>query len=106
METKFIEIRDRSTFIPAFAFSIDGSDHYLARRAGFQSRLIYLVSLSAQRCAYDPWNWAGGGRTYNRAHQWIEQHWDEIENGAVVDVEFILGERAEPKRSEQETVSA
>jgi len=105
MDTKFIEIRDRHTFVPAFAFSIDGSDHYLARRAGFGHRMIYLVSLSGQQCAYDPWKWTGN-RTYNTAHQWIEQHWDEIESGAVVDVEFILGERAEPKQSEQVTAPA
>ena len=36
------------------------------------------------------------------AHEWLREHFDEIEDGGVVDVEFILGERAEPKRSERE----
>lgn len=34
----------------------------------------------------------------------IIDHWDELEDGSVVDVQFILGERLEPKRSERETV--
>lgn len=39
------------------------------------------------------------------AHNWIEQHVDELVDGAVVDVEFILGETTTPKRSEREEVS-
>lgn len=104
MTTKFVEIRDRGTFVPALAFSIEGADHYLARRAGFGDRMIYLVVLNGEKATYDPYHW--DNRTYRVAHHWLSEHWDEIESGAVVDVEFILGERSEPKRSEQETVSA
>lgn len=106
MTTKFVEIRDRHTFVPALAFSIEGADHYLARRAGFHSRMIYLVILTAQQAAYDPWSWTGS-RTFKVAHRWLEEHWDEFESGGgVVDVEFILGESPAPKVSEQETVPA
>jgi hypothetical protein len=34
------------------------------------------------------------------AHQWIEGHFHKLESGAVVDVEFILGETTEPKPGE------
>ena len=30
-------------------------------------------------------------------------NWQELRDGDVIDVEFILGETAEPKRSERET---
>ena len=35
------------------------------------------------------------------AHLWLENHWDEAKSGQVIDVEFLLGERAEPKESER-----
>jgi hypothetical protein len=35
------------------------------------------------------------------AHQHIEQNWDLLNDGDVVDVEYILGETSEPKRSER-----
>ncbi len=35
-------------------------------------------------------------------HTWLIDHFDEIESGAVVDVEFILGEKPAPKVSERE----
>lgn len=98
---KFLEIRDRGTFIPALAIEVSAADGYLARRAGFNSPCIYLIALSTQKCAYDPWNW--GNRTMNTAHQHIERHWAVLKSVDVVDVEFILGETAAPKRSERET---
>jgi hypothetical protein len=99
-QNKFVEILDAATFIPALAIRISGEDGYLARRAGFGDRAcVYLISLATERCAFDPYTW--GNRTMTVAHEWIEAHWDETANGAVVDVEFILGERAKPKESEQ-----
>lgn len=98
---KFLEIRDRSTFIPALAIEVSAANGYLARRAGFESPCIYLIALATQKCAYDPWSW--GNRTMNTAHQLIEQNWLTLRTGDVVDVEFILGETSEPKRSERET---
>ena len=107
MEQKFVEIRDKGTFVPALAIRLSGDDHYLARRAGFGSppggpeeRLVILVLLSTMKCEYDPYAW--GGRTYPVAHNWLQEHFDEHENGGVVDVEFILGESEAPKRSEAE----
>jgi hypothetical protein len=94
---KFVEIRDRHTFVAALAVQIHGEDHYLARHAGFESPMVYLIALATQRCAYDPWYW--GDRTYHTAHLWLSEHWEEFVSGGVVDVEFILGERAQPHAS-------
>lgn len=102
MTMKFVEIRDKATFIPAVAFEIGRADGYLARRAGFDSPMIFLVTLATERCAYDPYHWTD--RTHQTAHLWLSEHWDEFESGGVVDVEFILGERSTPKPSEREQV--
>ena len=101
MEQKFVEIRDKDMFVPALAIRLEGADHYLARHAGYESPLVILVLLSAMKCAYDPYAW--GGRTYPVVHQWLQDHFDAHENGAVVDVEFLLGETTTPKLSEVPT---
>ena len=109
MEIKTFEIRDAGTFIPALAVKMrpmDERDRFLLSRAGYglspqsQEKYIMLVMLETERCAYAPHNWPGGARTMPVAHEYIEEHFDELENGAVVDVEFILGLSAEPKVSE------
>ena len=102
MTSKLIEIRDRATLVPALAMRIGGSDGYLARQAGFESPMIYLIALSLQQAAYDPYQWTGA-RTLKVAHLWLEEHFDEVADHGVVDVEFILGERATPKESQSLT---
>lgn len=111
MTAKTIEIRDSATFIPALAVRLEPtneSDRYLLSRAGYgktperQRTYILLMGLSGGeddvKC--DPYDW-GNNRSRFVAHQWLEHHFDEIESGAVVDVEFILKETTEPKKSEQ-----
>jgi hypothetical protein len=102
MIAKLLEIRDAGTFIPALAIQVSGADGYLMRRAGFESPMIYLITLATERACYDPFNWSN--RTMCTAHQYIEREWATLTDGDVIDVEFILGESAEPKRSERETV--
>ena len=101
MTPKLLEIRDRATAFPVLAIDISGADGFLAQRAGFESRMIYFVWLNRQEAKYDPWNWSSGARTVKEAHRWISEHWDEIENEDVIDVEFILGETTEKKVSER-----
>jgi hypothetical protein len=105
MTTKFLEIRDRATFIPALAIQISGEDGYLSRRAGFgEVPMVYLIALATEKAHYDPFGW--GNRTMNTAHQFIEANFDALVDHAVVDVEFVLGERDAPKVSERATVGA
>lgn len=102
---KFLEIRDRATFLPMFAFTTrsDVDDqHYLFRRAGYapDSDLIMFGYLNgAQRAEYDPYNW--NDRTRRTAHEYIQAHWHELKDGDVIDVEFILGETSVKKVSER-----
>jgi hypothetical protein len=101
MITKTIEIRDRHTLVPALAIQVSGEDGYLCRRAGFGNPMVYLLKLATQECRYDPWAW--GDRTLKTAHLHIAEYFDDLADGAVVDVEFLLGETQTPKASEQLT---
>lgn len=111
METKTFEIRDRGTFMPFLAVRLLPSceaDRYLFARAGYtlqpvtQGEYVILINIEGNgvNAQYDPYGWPGGARTVPAAHQYIIDHWSELESGAVIDVEFILGETKEQKISE------
>lgn len=102
MTIKQIEVRDHDRFIAALAISISDADGYLARRVGYGSGCILFGCMAGDQWNYDPYRW--GDRTMATAHHWIARHFDELENGAVVDVAFIRGETDAPKMSEQSAV--
>ncbi len=117
MITKALEIRDRGTFIPVIATLMtpavdDGryeQESYLLARSGYgrdpmEHPLIMLCRMdanggSSHQASYDAYGW-GGARTLTVAQQYILEHFEELHSGDVIDVEFILGESAEAKRSE------
>ena len=99
MEAKFLEIRDKATFMPALAVRISGDDGYIPSRAGYGQPMILLHFLEHPKAHYDAYCW--GDRTKHTAHRHIEKNWDSIKNEDVIDVEFILGETTEPKKSER-----
>jgi len=41
---------------------------------------------------YGPYAWRD--RTYTTAHEYLADHWEDVTDGAVLDVEVILGETA------------
>lgn len=111
MKAIIIEIRDRATCIPALAVQL-GSDEEPERRllslAGYgrtyedQSEHILLCKVNGgapYKCAIDPVEWGRNPRTYRVAHQYVLEHFAELAPGAVVDVQFILGETATPKQA-------
>lgn len=104
MIVKCLEIRDRNTFIPAAAIKLEPANEaqrYLLARVGFRDgQSVALMRLSDQQTTADVYGWGAQERTMPTAHQWIEQHFNELSDGDVVDVEHILGERIEPKKSE------
>lgn len=111
MDTKTVEIRDRGTFIPAMAtrlIPVTEADRYLFGRAGYgivaaqQSTYVVLARIAGGTgfATCDPYDW--DTNTMRAAHAWLIEHFDEIESGAVVDVEFITGKTDMPKRSESE----
>ena len=115
LETKMLEIRDIATYIPVLAIKMAfvrastveaaGVDSYHLRRTGYAEYqpLITLLRLDPVRAEYDPYSWDSGNavRTMREAHRFIQKHFDALEYGAVVDVEYILGEKPEPKKSER-----
>jgi hypothetical protein len=110
MICKTVEIRDAATFIPALAVKLEPGcpmDSYLLARAGYGStpwqQGEYVLLLRLEDAPYDPFGHAGGGRTMCAAHEHLLAHFDEIESGAVVDVEFLRGETPAPKPSERAT---
>ena len=103
MKTKLFEIRDRGTFMPAVATLAKGNDRheqYLLSSSGFGHTipLIILYFLELNEGHYDAYHW--GNRTRNTAHKYIQQNWDVLKSGDVIDVEYILGETTEPKMSQ------
>ena len=105
MTPKCLEVRDAMTFIPVVAIDTSAANEgqrYLLRRAGYShdGSAILLVNLNDARASNDPYGW-GGSRTMTGAHLYIEAHWDTLQDGDVVDVEFIRGETEFPKKSER-----
>ena len=102
MQTKLFEIRDRGTCIPVMATAFTGDDDVLFRAAGYGADQLYVIvaKLDGVSAQYDPFGWPGGARTMQAAHSHILANWRELENGQVIDVEYILRETTEPKRSQ------
>ena len=101
------EILDKMTFIPILAIELaskDEQESWLLRRAGYNiisdtRILLCQIQVSNGRCSSDPHSW--NDRTYQTAHMYIVEHWHELRSGAVIDVEFILGETTVRKTSER-----
>lgn len=112
MKTKALEIRDKGTFIPVFAVQMlpdNEPQRYLLRRSGygFDEPCVVVCRMSANGnthdASYDPYCW-GNSRTMVTAHDYITNHFDELEDGSVVDVEFIMGETSFRKVSEAQNI--
>jgi len=114
IEAKLLEVRDDGTTVPVLALATDGTDLSVAERwpwnragysVGYPYVLLARIDGGAGEITCDPHGWEVG-RTLIVAHRHIKEHFAEIEPGAVIDVEFILGERAAPKVPERESVRA
>lgn len=109
MQVKLFEVRDRSTFIPVMATKVAAANERqadLLAAAGYGREQRYgdyviLTQINGGRgqSFCDPYDWTAG-RTMKVAHQFIHDNFERIEDGFVVDVEFILGETKEPKTAE------
>lgn len=110
MEFKILEVRDCGTHIPTLAIRMKGSNitqnYYIHGRCGYpkDGSSIMLMILDNGKATNDPYNWQSLGlgiRTMPNAHHYIQSHFDELQDGDVVDVEWILNEKAEKKISER-----
>lgn len=109
MTVKLFEIRDRGTFIPVMAVRLESPDErtrWLLASSGYGTqpedhrRYVLLFNLVGNQAHYDPYDW-GPARTLRDAHRHILDHFEELEPGQVIDVEYLLGETPAPKISEQ-----
>jgi hypothetical protein len=110
LETKILEVRDKATFIPIIATRMvsndltDKKELYLLGRAGYRNSngfppVLLTKAVGGYEAQVDPYAW--NCRTLQTAHLHIEKNFGEIQNGDVVDVEWILGESESPKMSER-----
>ena len=113
MTAKLFEIRDEGTLIPVLAVKLkpgDEAERWLLAWSGYgvtaegQSEYVLLAEINAGygKATSDNFKW-GDRRTMLRAHAYIKEHFDDLESGAVVDVEFILGESDKPKQPQRLT---
>jgi len=104
--TKFFEIRDSMTCLPLMVTKlepINSDEDWLIKRAmGSEPYPLYhVVYLGRDIAHFDVYEWGQlGARTVKTAHDYIQDHFDELGTGDVIDIQFILQEKAYPKRSE------
>lgn len=110
MTSKTFEVRDRATFIAVVALRLDPADErdrYILARGGYgrtaeqQREYVIMMRLDTFAAQYDPFQWSNQ-RTLGEAHRHILGHFEELKNGSVIDVEYVLGESSKPKTSESE----
>ena len=113
LESRLIEIRDEGTCIPAIAIRMVNTVHIhninafeacewlIHTRSGYPENGsgIVLMRLSDQKATVDPYEW--GGRTMPAAHHYVCEHFDELEDGQVLDVRVVLREAEKAVESDR-----
>jgi len=113
MQVKLLEIRDKATFFPVVCVNmnpdrtagfVEWNQTYLLRRCGYpcdgRPNILYTKAMGdGNPATNDPYHF--GDRTNTTALNYIIDHWNELKDGDVIDVEFILGETKEKKISEK-----
>lgn len=99
MQTKFLEIRDQAARIPVLAMEVAPNSKAAAellQRCGLApGKGVVVVNLKDQTAHGDFCAWENSP-AMSIAHAYIDGRFDQLTDGDVVDVEFILGET--PKR--------
>jgi hypothetical protein len=110
MTFKILEIRDEGTHIPTLAIKMQAENeiqfYYIHLRCGYPNdgSSIMLMRLDDGKATNDPYEWStitNDRRTMGNAHNWILSHFDELQDGDVIDVQFLLKETEKPKISER-----
>lgn len=112
MELKLFEVRDRGTCIPVAAIRLTPADEverWLVWLAGYGKSaqeqgeyvLLFRLDCAGHEIAADPYYWQGP-RTLFEAHTYLQQYFAALSSGSVIDIEYLLGERKEPRDSDRE----
>ena len=64
----------------------------------YTSEHVVVTRLSDLKSEYDKNCWEF--RTMGNAHKYIEENFDQLRGGEVIDIEFILGEKSAPIASQ------
>lgn len=120
MKLKLFEIRDRGTCISALAIkpvmpTVRMTEHIMAdeheterlaqyrhhlSRTGYDGSGVLLGDMNGRKVFnVDPYDW--DDRTWRAAHVYIEEHFDSLIDGQVIDVRVILGEATEPAKPDR-----
>ena len=102
---KYLEVRDSCTCIPVIAISTKVEDPIGRKfmwQMGFgpRSNMVFVTKVEPVQTEYNPFAWGENPRTMFRAHKYIQDNWNELKSGDVVDVEYIMGLRATKKEAE------
>lgn len=105
MKVKLFEVRDEGTCMVVAAMKTKGesvAEGRLLKRAGWGENSVILCSIDGgSESTHDPFKWRErGNSTLFTAHMHIQKNFDELENGSVIDVEYISGRATQPKESE------
>ena len=100
MQVKILEVRDSATFIPVIAVPLAASnllEYRLLRSQGFAYGTLFIMvtRLNDSNSRHDPYAWCD--RTMSIAHKYIAEHYYDLVDGDVIDVEYILGETTTKK---------
>lgn len=99
MESKVFEVRDRMTFIPLIAVRMnhrEADERYLVRQAGWREEFLFGRMSNDSIALEHVARWRHCA-TLGTACEFIAQNWEALENGAVIDSEYIRGESKQPK---------
>lgn len=108
MITKLFQVRDRATNMSVMAVKLGDEEssyeNHILAHAGYgldpkersEGNYVILVDLNGGRIAAcgDPFSWEfiSPGRTLREAHLYLLTHFDELQSGDVIDVEYINNE--------------
>ena len=107
MKSKIFEIRDGSFYIPvlATATNMENCDYlveaYHWKYANYKqySPLVIVTQINSNplKSAYSPDEWTS--KTMQIAHEYIEENFNDLKSGAVIDIQYILGETNTKRKS-------
>lgn len=112
LEVKLVEARDDGITMALMFVKMapdNPSEKWLLARSGYgdcPEEYIIMVDINegdnfkGQTSASET-DYAYGFRTRTVVHHFMEDNWDTVKPGDVVDVQYILGETSSPKKSEQ-----
>lgn len=107
---KIFEVRDRATLIPTVAFKFNAAnknEKWLLMTAGYgystedQGEYIMVGPIEGGRGVMSTDPFKHKSMEMREAHLYILNHWTELDHGAVIDLEFLRGEKDKPAISDR-----